>query len=282
MKKIFITGVTGFLGARVAELYQNKYYDVINATRADLDFTDGDKVREVISDCKPDLFIHCGAMSVMSECEAAPELSYKVNVEGVEHIGKACAENGVKLIFCSSEQVYNATPGFEPFKETAPLTPNYVYAKQKVEAEERLTRVCPDAVSLRLSWMYDKRKLFPNQHGNYWDGIKKAVEENLSLTYSINDYRGVTYVKTVVDNLEKTFTLPGGAYNFGSMNTLSSYELAKFAVELLGGSRLQIRKAEFEGKERPLKSLRMDQTKINAAGILFPSAAEGLAMCLND
>ena len=191
-------------------------------------------------------------------------------------------ENGVKLIFCSSEQVYNGASGFEPFKEDMALTPKYVYCKQKAEAEERLAKVCPSAVSLRLSWMYDKRKIYPNEHGNYWDGIRKAVDQNLTLTHSANDYRGVTYVKTVVDNLEKTFTLPGGAYNFGSMNTLSSYEMAKFAVELLGGSRLQVKKAEFEGKGRPLSSLRMDQTKINAAGIYFPSAAEGLEMCLKD
>lgn len=281
MKKVLITGVTGFLGARVAELYQNKYYEVIKANREVLDFTDEEKVNQVISECKPDIFIHCGAMSVMSECEAQPELSYKVNTLGVEYIGKACAENKTKLIFCSSDQVYNATHGFEPFKEDAPLTPDYVYAKEKVEAEQRLAKVCPDAVYLRLSWMYDKNKILPNEHGHYWNGIRKTVDQNLTVSYSENQYRGITYVKTVVENLEKTFTLPGGAYNFGSMNTLSNYELAKFAVELLGGSRLQVKKSEFEGKGKPLNSLRMDQTKINAAGIYFPSTAEGLAMCLN-
>lgn len=87
--------------------------------------------------------------------------------------------------------------------------------------------VLPDAVMLRAEWMYDVRSPKPN----YILNILRATD---SVAFSSGQYRGVTYLREVAENMEKVISLPGGAYNFGSETTQSMYEITKQLAKLLG------------------------------------------------
>ena len=87
--------------------------------------------------------------------------------------------------------------------------------------------ITPDAVMLRAEWMYD----YYLKKSNYFMNIINAKE---SVCFSSHQYRGITYVKEVAENMEKVIHLPGGIYNFGSETTKSMYEMTIEFIDIIG------------------------------------------------
>ena len=81
MKRMLITGGTGFLGSRVAEYFKNTY-ELSVPTRQEMDITDAAAVERTFQAFRPDVVIHCAAMSDTGRCQREPELSWAWNVEG--------------------------------------------------------------------------------------------------------------------------------------------------------------------------------------------------------
>ncbi|MFR7842068.1 MAG: sugar nucleotide-binding protein [Gallintestinimicrobium sp.] len=103
--KIMVTGAGGFVGSRLTAYYGEKY-DVWGVTHKDLDLTDEAAVFKTVENYRPDVLLHCAAVSDVAECSKKPELSHAVNVLGTEYLAKACGKTGTKLVMCSSDQVY--------------------------------------------------------------------------------------------------------------------------------------------------------------------------------
>lgn len=78
--------------------------------------------------------------------------------------------------------------------------------------------------------MYDLPTSNMKQNSNILVNLQNASNEGTTINVATHEYRGVTYVWNVVWNMEKAITLPGGIYNFGSGNSLNSYELFKLAA----------------------------------------------------
>lgn len=154
MKKILITGGSGFLGSRLAYYYRNKY-DLLLPSHSELNISREEAVKAYLEEHRPDAVIHCAALSNTWYCEQHPEESHRVNVQGTVRIAKACKLIGAKLVFMSSDQVYNGTPMLGPLKEEDVLQPVNFYGRHKLEAEQRALWNLPDSVGLRLTWMYD-------------------------------------------------------------------------------------------------------------------------------
>ena len=82
--------------------------------------------------------------------------------------------------------------------------------------------------------MYDSERLLEKEHGNFLTAFLQAVAEEREMVYPIYDYRGITDVRLVVENLEKVFKLPGGVYNFGLENDYNIYETVHRLLKKLG------------------------------------------------
>lgn len=135
-KKILITGSSGFLGSRLAYYYRNKY-DLLLPTHNELNVSREDMVKAYLEEQRPEVVIHCAALSHTGYCEQHPEESHRTNVQGTVRMAKACKQTGAKLIFMSSDQVYNGTPLRGALKEEVALQPVNVYGRHKLEAEQR-------------------------------------------------------------------------------------------------------------------------------------------------
>lgn len=233
MGKILITGSSGFLGSRLAYLLKDKY-DLLLPTHSELNVSHEEAVRAYLEEHNPEVVIHCAALSNTGYCEQHPEDSHRVNVQGTVRIAKACKLTGAKLVFMSSDQVYNGTPLSGPLKETDLLQPVNVYGRHKLEAEQRTLWNLPESVGLRLTWMYDLPDARMKLNSNILTNLQKASDEGNTIRAAIHEFRGVTNVWEVARNIEKAVDLPGGIYNFGSGNTLCSYELHLQAANLLG------------------------------------------------
>lgn len=276
MKKILITGGSGFLGCRLAYYFKDKY-ELLLPSHSELNVSREEAVREYMEKNLPDIVIHCAALSNTWYCEQHEEESHRVNVQGTVRIAKACKLIGAKLIFMSSDQVYNGTPKLGSLSEWEVLQPVNIYGKHKLEAEQRAQRNYPDSVGLRLTWMYDLPESSLKLNSNILVNLLKSFKEGTSVKAATHEYRGVTNVWEVVMNMEKTFSLPGGIYNYGSGNTLNSYILHNEAAKLLGlknaDSIILPDEERFSEQDR---NLTMDCSMIESYGIHFNDSIEGI------
>ena len=279
-KKILITGSSGFLGSRLAYYYRN-LYDLLLPTHSELNVSREEAVRAYLEEHRPEFVIHCAALSNTWYCEQHADESHKVNVQGTVRIAKACKQIGAKLVFMSSDQVYNGTPVHGALKENEVLQPVNVYGRHKLEAEQRAQWNLPESVGLRLTWMYDLPHSKLKMNSNLLVNLEKACREGSLLQAARHEYRGVTYVWEVVRNIEKTLALPGGIYNFGSGNDKNSYELYRSAAQLmeLQNATAWIRPDEerFSDQER---NLSMDCSVIESHGIHFNDSLNGIQEAL--
>ena len=151
---ILITGSTGFVGGRVVSSLQGKC-NLLTPGHNELDVTSAEDVDSYISEKRPDVILHLAAISNTGYCEEHPEESFLVNVTSVENLANAASRYGAKLVFFSSDQVYNGNfeEGF--LSEDLPLKPENHYGRHKLLAEQRALAICKDTVALRATWMYD-------------------------------------------------------------------------------------------------------------------------------
>ena len=234
MKKILVTGASGFVGSRVVARWRNEFA-VLAPTHTQLDITDRESVDSYFLQHTPDVVVHLAALSNTGYCEQNPDVSYRVNVEGAANVARAAALCRARLIFFSSDQVYNGNLESGLLGEDVPVAPENVYGRHKLEAEERVLHFNPDTVVLRVTWMYDRERDGMPTHANFVHNISKAVKERTPIFFPVREYRGITWVREVVEFLPQTFALPSGVYNYGAGNDTNTYEVACCYCEMLAG-----------------------------------------------
>ena len=274
--KILITGSSGFLGSRLAYYFKDKY-DLLLPSHGELNVSREEAVKAYMEAHRPEIVIHCAALSNTWYCEGHPEESHRVNVQGTVRIAKVCKLIGAKLLFMSSDQVYNGTPMLGPLKEADVFTPVNIYGRHKLEAEQRAQWNLPESVGLRLTWMYDLPGSRMKLNSNLLVNLQKAYNENVLIHPATHEFRGVTNVWEVVRNVEQAFALPGGIYNFGSGNTMNSYALHLETAKLLGLNNpshwIIPDEARFAEQDR---NLTMDCALLASHSIHFNDSVEGI------
>ena len=274
--KILITGGSGFLGSRLSYYYRERF-DLLLPSHSELNISREEAVKAYMEEHRPEVVIHCAALSNTWYCEQHPEESHRVNVQGTVRIAKACKQIGAKLIFMSSDQVYNGTPLLGPLREDDLLQPVNIYGQHKLEAEQRAQWNLPESVGLRLTWMYDMPDSPMKLNSNILVNLRKACNEGITMKAAIHEFRGVTYVWDVVRNMEKAFSLPGGIYNFGCGNAMNSYELHLKVATFMGLKEPSVwilpDQERFSEQKR---NLTMDCSLIGKHGIHFHDSVEGV------
>lgn len=121
-----------------------------------LDITDKEAVNKVIAEVRPDAVIHCAAWTAvdMAEDDANVALVRKVNAEGTRNIADACKANDCKMMYISTDYVFNGQ-GTEPWqpdcKDYAPLN---VYGQTKLEGELAVADTLDNYFIVRIAWVF--------------------------------------------------------------------------------------------------------------------------------
>ena len=256
---ILVTGTTGFVGQKILQMCPNTIAcpSLRNASE--------DDVLRIIERSGADTIIHTAAISDIGTCQANPEASYIANVQLPVSLAKAASHT--KLICFSSDQVYSGLEEAGPYSEDTVKAGN-LYAQHKLEMEQRVLDIAPSAVMLRAEWMYDYYLKKPN----YLMNILNATE---SVSFSSQQYRGITYVKEVAENMDAVLQLPGGIYNFGSETTKSMYEITREFLQSIGKD-IPLSDAP------PRHNLWMNCEKAKQLGVTFRSVEDGLKQCAQD
>ena len=274
MKKILVTGAGGFVGSRVMQQWAG-HYELCTFPKGFLTVAGENAVRQALLQQRPDVILHTAAISDTGYCADHPEQAYRANVELPVWFARAAAETGAKLVAFSSDQVYAGVTQSGPLPETISLQPANVYGQGKLEMEQRVQALCPSAVLLRATWMYDLPGYRLPIRGNLPLNLLRAAQRGESVPFSVWDFRGITYVRQAVALLEAALTLPGGVYNFGSENAENMVLTARQFAETLGIT-VDIQEADWA------RNLAMDCSKLRAQGIVFDTTQAGLTRCLRD
>ena len=257
--KILVTGAHGFVGTRLMKELEGAI------AAPSIQGMNEKQIRQIVEESEADVIIHTAAISDVGICEKNPEESYYANVLLPVYLAKA--SDGRKLICFSSDQVYRGCESDGPYREDE-AKPANIYGAHKLEMEQRVLDRQPDSVLLRAEWMYD----YVSPKPNYFLNVLHASQQ---VSFSSRQFRGITYLKEVVENMDHVMSLSGGAYNFGSETNQSMYEITEQFLQLLGKD-VQLQDA------LPRHNLWMNCEKARKYGVEFSDASDGLKRCLND
>ncbi len=263
---ILVTGASGFVGNKIVQMCKDAIVcpSLRNKTE--------DEIKHIVENSGADTIIHTAAISDIGVCQTNPEDSYTANVLIPIYLAKAARSTGNRKLICfSSDQVYTGLDEDGPYTEdmTTGSTPANTYAVHKLEMENRVLDIDPDAVMLRAEWMYD----YYLKKSNYFMYMIHATE---TVSFSSRQYRGITYVKEVAENMENVIKLPGGVYNFGSETTKSMYEISREFLADIGRNTIKVEDCP------PRHNLWMNCEAARKHSVTFRTVEDGLKACAGD
>ena len=174
--KVFVTGVAGQLGHDVMNELAKRGYEgigtdiapeysgaadgtaVVSMPYVSLDITDADAVDRVICEMKPDVVVHCAAWTAvdLAEDEDKKDKVHAINADGTANIAKACKKTGSKMVYISTDYVFDGqgtTPWTPDCKDYKPLN---VYGQSKLDGELAVSSTLDNYFIVRIAWVFGK------------------------------------------------------------------------------------------------------------------------------
>jgi len=178
--KVMILGASGLLGKVLMREWQGD--EVVGLGSRDVDIRDASGVRQVVEKTRPDWIVLAAAYTNVDDCESHPDLAFAVNRDGTVNVAKAARQTGAKLLFLSSDYVFDGK-NTSPYETGDARNPQSVYGRSKAEAELQVLEVLPECCIARTSWLFGTGgKCFP-------DTILKLAASRLALDV-VDDQRG--------------------------------------------------------------------------------------------
>ena len=292
--RFLITGCNGQLGYALSKEIKKRNHEIFGSDLSApekveypfeiIDITDEECVLSIVKRIKPDVVIHCAAYTAVDDAEDKRELAYNINVKGTKNIAKACKETGSKLIYLSTDYVFNGK-GDNPWEaDSKEFGPESVYAKTKLEGEFEVSSAlkADRFLIIRTQWVFGL---------NGKNFVKTMI--NLSKKYKqlrvVSDQIGrptYTYdlAKLLVDMAESD------KYGYYHVNNegeyISWYEFAKAIFKEYGSDCevIPVTTEEYglSKAKRPLNS-RLDTSKLSLNGFVpLPSWKDALKRYIKE
>lgn len=292
--KAFVTGVGGQLGFDVVGELKKRGYtvvgsDILDETAADceyrkLDITDAAAVEQTITELKPDVVIHCAAWTAVDAAEDEenrPKVK-AINVDGTQNIANVCKTLGCKMIYISTDYVFNGQ-GEKPWQpDCKDYAPQNVYGKSKLDGELAVANTLEKYFIVRIAWVFGK-------NGNNFIKTMLRVGANHNEVRVVSDQIGTpTYTfdlaRLLVDMAE---TEKYGCYHATNEGGYISWY--DFTVEIYKQAGLSTRVIPVTTEEyglskaaRPFNS-RLDKSKLIENGFIpLPSWQDALVRYLKE
>ena len=156
--KVLVTGVKGQLGFDVVNELKEKNIEAVGVDIEEMDITDKSSVDKVIKEVNPDAVIHCAAWTAVdaAEDEDKQEKVKLVNVNGTQNIANVCKELDIKMMYISTDYVFNGE-GTEPWQpDCKDYAPQNVYGQTKLDGELAVANTLDKYFIVRIAWVFGK------------------------------------------------------------------------------------------------------------------------------
>ena len=154
--KVLVTGVKGQLGFDVVNELEKRGHTAVGVDIAEMDITDAQKVNSVITEVNPDAVVHCAAWTAVDAAEDGANIPKvrEINAGGTRNIAEVCKKLGCKMVYISTDYVFNGqgTKPWEPdCKDYKPLN---VYGQTKLEGELAVAQLLEKYFIVRIAWVF--------------------------------------------------------------------------------------------------------------------------------
>lgn len=282
MAKVLITGNKGFFGSRFERYYRSKH-EVFGIDRDDVDIVDRNAVMNTVRSFNPDIVIHAAGITVTSFSDKYPDLTKQINVDGAVNVADAAQEVGARLLFFSTEQVFNGNDEPGPYSETDRPVPDTMYGRTKLEAEDLLRKRIDNLWILRFTWMFGLPEFGQMVNPNVvWDALRIALSGRPA-RIPVNEYRGMTWVYHMLRNILSVLDLTPGTYHIGSQNDMGRYDVFRHIFGELGIDYRadELLLPDYDKYPDGPRDIRLNTDKLSVSGIRFPTTAEAITDCLS-
>lgn len=227
-KKIIVTGANGQLGSDIVIKLNQEGYDVYGLGREELNITKLGQVQHVLDEVRPDIVVHSAAYTKVDQAESDIDEAYLVNTIGTRNIAVVSEELGAKLIYISTDYVFNGEHE-KPYTEFDKPDPLGVYGKSKFAGEEFVRQFHSRFFIIRTSWIY-------GQNGNNFVKTMLKLANSHEELKVVNDQRGCpTYTVDLANCIASMLkTNKYGTYHVSNSGDCSWYEFSKAIFEILG------------------------------------------------
>lgn len=194
MKKILITGASGFLGWHLCQeliheyevhgVYFRQKFELEGLNWHRLNLLEEKKIPAFIEKLKPDAIIHLAAIANPNFCEEHPALSHHINVYSTISLAEEASKREIPLLFSSTDLVFNGNAG--PYSEGDFPYPLNVYGEQKLAAEEALLSDFNNTMVFRLPLLFG---LGPEYAKNFFKNWKEELSKRKEVIAFKDEFR---------------------------------------------------------------------------------------------
>ncbi len=228
--KLLITGVSGLLGSNLVYYFKEKY-EVLGLYNAhpvaisgiypeQCDLLDGSQTAAVVAAFAPSVIIHCASATNIDQCETDKVSTEKINVVATRNLVGSVHEKDVKLIYISTDAVYDGDKGF--FAEDGPVSPRNYYGITKFEGEKEVQKNSNTLVVRTniFGWNIQRKK-----------SLGEWILDELTANRTINCFHDAYFSSIYTLELARAIDIAiqrdlKGVYNCGSSDSCSKYEFA--------------------------------------------------------
>ena len=234
--KIFVTGGSGLLGSKIAEIALERGYDVYSGycnhkpevgKAVKFDLTNANSIGVAINDVKPDVIIHTAALTDVDRCEVDKDLAYKINVEGTKIIVETARKLNSFLIYISSDYVFNGSKGM--YKEDDETNPVNYYGYTKLLGE----KYCQDFCIVRTCVIYGAKPASGKVNFTLWliNKLEKGESVRIVTDQYITPTLNTNLAKMLLEIAERKLK---GVFHLAGATRVSRFEFAKEIARVFG------------------------------------------------
>ena len=274
--KVLVAGASGMLGTDVVRASEWVNHEVVGLDLPDLDITDPDAVLQRVVDESPDAIVNCAAYTAVDAAEDDMPTAMAVNADGARNLALAARRVGAKIVYPSTDYVFDGTKG-EPYVETDEPLPLNVYAQTKVAGEQETAACCEQHFIVRSSW------LFGTGGPNFVETMLQLAEDQEFLVVVRDQVGCPTYTAHLADAIVRL--IDTGAYGLHHIAGDGECSWYEFAVEIFRQAGVDCRVMSCSTDEYPRPAARPAYSVLGTVrqeAIYLPMWHDGLSSYLTE
>jgi dTDP-4-dehydrorhamnose reductase len=232
--RFLVVGASGLIGGAVVEFLRPSGHSVLGTYNnhaaqglTKLDIRDRRETIKIAMDFCPDIIVDATAMADVDRCEKERNLCYIVNVLGTSHLIDAAKATRAKLVFFSSDYIFDGESG--PYSEDASPHPINFYGACKMEAENRILGTLKDFIIIRTTVVYG----WEVQGKNFVVRLIETLKRGERTEVPLDQVGSPTYASNIPEALLNLISKGEmGIFNVVGPELMDRYTFARLTAEI--------------------------------------------------